>query len=54
MSAAFCEDDDLVMRLKLLQPPGVIKTLQDVFVMHGAPRTTDYIRCAAPAELPLC
>jgi hypothetical protein len=38
-----------VMRLKLLQPPGVIKTLKDVFVLHGAPSTANYIRSAATA-----
>lgn len=46
LCAAFCEDDDFVMRLKLLQPPGVIKTLKNVFVLHGAPSSAQYIRCA--------
>lgn len=46
LCAAFCEDDDFVMRLKLLQPPGVIKTLKNVFVLHGAPSSAKYIRCA--------
>lgn len=32
------------MRLKLLNPPGVIKTLDDVYVLHGTRRTKQYIR----------
>lgn len=42
--SAFCEDDDAIMRLSLLQPPAVIKSLEGVLVLHGARHTTKYIR----------
>jgi hypothetical protein len=46
---AFCEDDDFVMRLSRLQPPGVTKTLQDVFVLHGTRQNKQYVRYGTPA-----
>lgn len=51
---AFCEDDDFVMRLSLMKPPGVIKILKDVFVVHGPRRTKTYIRCGQVTQCVTC